>query len=287
MAVQIRKAVKQESKLRLALIGPAGSGKTLTSLLLASALAGEQGVIVIDTERGSASKYANQYSFDLIELESFSPESYIEAIHAAEEGGYGVLVIDSMSHEWAGPGGILEIVDGVARRNKGGNSFAAWGEVTPRHNRFIDAITRARLHVIVTMRSKQEYALDKDERTGRTTPRKVGLAPIQRDYVEYEMDIAAEMDIDHTMLVQKSRCPALANAVIARPGADLAKTLRDWLQGVSPAEVERAALVAQIASLRAAVGEAPPDPVGIEQATNEQLRKELTRLTTKHAEATC
>ena len=285
MAVQIRKAVKYESKLRLALIGPSGSGKTLTSLLLASALAGEQGVIVIDTERGSASKYADQYSFDVIQLESFSPEGYIEAIHAAEEGGYGVLVIDSMSHEWAGPGGILEMVDGVARRNKGGNSFAAWGEVTPRHNRFIDAITRARLHVIVTMRSKQEYALDKDERTGRTTPRKVGLAPIQRDQVEYEMDIAADMDIDHTLVVQKSRCPALANAVIARPGADLAETLRDWLQGVPSAEVERAALVAQITSLRAAVGEAAPDPAGMEQATDEQLRRERARLTTKHAEA--
>jgi hypothetical protein len=195
-----------------------------------------------------------------------------------------VLVIDSISHEWAGPGGILEMVDGVARRNKGGNSFAAWGEVTPRHNRFIDAITRARLHVIVTVRSKQEYVLDKDERTGRTTPRKVGLAPIQRAHVEYEMDIAAEMDIDHTMLVQKSRCPALANAVIARPGADLAETLRAWLQGVPSAGVERAALVAQITSLRAAVGEAAPDPAGLEQATDEQLRKERTRLTTKHAE---
>ncbi|HLV98696.1 MAG TPA: ATP-binding protein [Ktedonobacterales bacterium] len=280
------RAIKTASRLRMALIGPSGSGKTWTALALATALADGKEVAVIDTERGSASKYADIFPpFDVLNLDTFSPESYIEAIHAAEEGGYGVLVIDSISHEWAGPGGILEIVDGVARRNKGGNSFAAWGEVTPRHNRFIDAITRARLHVIVTIRSKQEYVLDKDERTGRTTPRKVGLAPIQRAHVEYEMDIAADMDIDHTLIVQKSRCPALANAVIARPGADLAETLRAWLQGVPPAEAERAALVAQITSLRAAVGEAAPDPAGMEQATDEQLRRERTRLTTKHAEA--
>lgn len=236
MAIVIKRAQKFESKLRMAIAGPSGSGKTYTALTLATPLAGDKGVIVIDTERGSAAKYADRFTFDVIELDTFAPENYIEAIHAAEQGGYGVLVIDSLSHEWSGPGGMLEMVDTIAKRNKSGNSFTAWGEATPRHNRLIDAITRCKLHVIVTLRSKQEYALERDERTGKTAPRKIGMAPIQRDGVEYEMDLFAEMTIENTMLIQKSRLSELSNAVIDKPGPRLADVLIHWLAGVPAPE---------------------------------------------------
>ncbi len=228
--MQFKRAVKAESFLRMALAGPSGSGKTYTALAIAEALAAGKRVAVLDTERGSASKYSDLFPFDVIELDTFHPDRYVEVIHAAEEGGYGVLVIDSLSHAWNGTGGLLELVEAIAKR-KGGNTYAAWAEATPIQNRLIDAITRARLHVIVTMRSKQDYILEKDERTGKTSPRKVGMAPIQRDGMEYEMDVAGDLDHDNTLIIQKSRCPALSGRNFTKAGADVANILTEWLRG--------------------------------------------------------
>jgi hypothetical protein len=279
------RAVKTDAKLRLALAGPPGAGKTFSALTLAHALAEGQGVALIDTEHGSASKYADLFPpFDSVNLETFHPDLYVEAIKAAERAGYAVLIIDSLSHAWNGKGGLLELVDGIARRSKSGNTYVAWGEATPIQNRLIDTMLGAKLHVIATMRSKMEYAQEKDEQTHRTIIRKLGLAPIQRDGVEYEMDVVGDLDTEHTLFIQKSRCPALSGAIIPRPGPDIADILRSWLSGVPPAEVERAALAAQITYLRAALGEAAPDVAGMEQATEEQLRRERSRLTMKHAE---
>lgn len=233
MAIQIKKAVKYNSKLRMALAGPSGSGKTYTALTLATALASDSGVIVIDTERGSASKYADEFSFDVIDLESFHPNTYIEAIKAAESGGYSVLVIDSLSHAWNGPGGLLEIVEQITKRNQNSrSSFNAWGEATPLQNRLIDTITRSSLHIICTMRTKTEYVIEQNER-GKAAPRKVGTAPVQRQDVEYEFDVYADMDIDNTMIVHKSRCSALAGAIISKPGVQVAETLHAWLHGAA------------------------------------------------------
>lgn len=240
MALQIKKAVKHDAKLRMSIAGPSGAGKTWTALTLAEELADGKPVLVVDTERGSASKYADIFNFDVIELESFSPTFYIEAIKLAEANGYSVLILDSLSHAWNGIGGLLELVDSIAKRKYGGNSFAAWKDATPLQNQLIDAITRANVHVIATMRSKQEYALEKDERTGKTSPKKVGMAAIQRDGMEYEFDVAVDMDVDNAMIVQKSRCPQLSGQVIAKPGADVARVLKSWLSGApAPAPAER------------------------------------------------
>lgn len=233
------RATKYQSKLRMAIAGPAGSGKTWTSLALASVLAGDGGVAVIDTERGSASKYADVFTFDTQELENFHPNNYITAIHDAEMAGYAVLVIDSLSHAWNGTGGLLEQVETITKRSKsegkGGSSFNAWGEATPLQNRLIEAITRAKLHVICTMRTKTEYVIEPNA-YGKSTPRKVGTAPVQRADVEYEFDVYADMDIDNTMIVHKSRCSELAGQVIAKPDAQVAETLKRWLSG-EPAPV--------------------------------------------------
>lgn len=220
-----KKATKAQLKLRMALSGPAGSGKTFTALTLAKWLANGQPVAVIDTERGSASKYADLFEFDVLELDSFHPKTYVDAINEAVAGGYAVVVIDSLSHAWSGKGGILEIVQ------RKGNSFQAWGEVKPIEAALIEAVTGARIHVIATMRSKTEYVVEKDERSGKSAPRKVGLAPVQRDGMEYEFDVFGELDQENTLLIQKTRCPALTGAVISKPGKPLAETLRAWLAG--------------------------------------------------------
>jgi hypothetical protein len=230
-----QKATKKQAKLRLALIGPSGSGKTYSALRIAKGLGTK--IAVVDTERGSASKYAGVADFDVMELETFNPENFIKAIQEADAGGYDVLIIDSLSHAWMGKDGALELVDAAAKRNKAGNSFTAWREVTPLHNAMVDAILRSRCHVIATMRSKTEYVLETNEK-GRQVPRKVGLAPVQRDGLEYEMDVVGDMD-NAELVVSKSRIPFLAKAVVKEPGEDLGKKLLGWLSDGAPAPEPR------------------------------------------------
>lgn len=231
-----RRATKKQSRLRMAIDGPSGSGKTFTSLIAAFVIAGEGGrVAVIDTERGSASKYADRFpEFDTLELETFSPQTYTEAIKIAGEAGYDVLIIDSLSHAWEGEGGALDQVDKMASRG-GGNSYTAWKDVTPMHRRMVDAILQSPCHVIATMRSKMEYVLEADSK-GRMVPRKVGLSPIQRQGTEYEFDIVADMDINHKLTVSKSRAPVMDGLEEVKPNARWFAPLRAWLMDGTAAE---------------------------------------------------
>ena len=222
-----QKAVKSSAKLRLAIAGPSGSGKTYTSLAIASHL-GEE-VALVDTEHGSASKYADLFSFDVAAMSApFAPDKYIRAIAEAAQAGYKVIILDSVSHAWNGNGGILSLVEEASKRNKSSNSFAAWADVTPIQNRFIEAIVSSDIHIIATMRSKQEYVQERDS-NNKTVIRKVGMAPVQRDGFEYEFDVFLDMDADNNAIVSKTRCPDLAGRVFNRPGADVAKILADWL----------------------------------------------------------
>ena len=222
-----RKAVKYGAKLRLAIYGPSGSGKTYTLLQLATELGGP--VSLVDTEHGSASKYADIFEFDVLELASYDPLRLIQLIDDAVELQYRVLCIDSLSHFWFGKDGELEKVDRAARRMQTPNSFAAWKQVTPIHNELVNKIITAPLHILVSMRSKTEWILDRDDRTGKTIPRKVGLAPVMRDGIEYEFDVCGEMDQENTLQVTKSRCPKLSGAIFPKPGKALAEIVKEWL----------------------------------------------------------
>jgi KaiC/GvpD/RAD55 family RecA-like ATPase len=237
-----QKATKKQSRLRLALIGPSGSGKTYSALSMAAHLVPGGRVAVIDTERGSASKYADRFEFDVLELESFAPAKYVEGIQAAGTAGYDVVVVDSLSHAWTGTDGALAMVDKISKRSTSGSSFNAWRDVTPEHNKMVEAILRSPAHVIVTMRVKTEYVLERDDRTGKTVPKKVGLAPVQRDGLEYEFDVVGDINAGHGLTITKTRCPALADQYIELPGEQIANTLRAWLSdGVSAPEPARQA----------------------------------------------
>ena len=227
MSLSFQKASKKLSRLRLSLIGVAGSGKTYTALNIAKHLGGP--IAVVDTERGSASKYSDIFDFDVLELESFSPQNYIDAIQAAEEAGYNVLIIDSLSHAWTGKDGALDQVTRATKRSQSGNTFAAWRDVTPMHNAMVEAMLNARVHIITTMRAKTEYVQEKNEKTGKVTVRKVGLAPVQRDGLEYEFDVVADLDQDNNLIIGKTRCPAVAGMVIPRAGKEIAQKLLSWL----------------------------------------------------------
>jgi len=226
-----QKAVKSESKLRMAISGPSGSGKTYTSLAIGTGLANGGSIAVVDTEHGSASKYADIFTFDVANMHApFHPDKFIAALHDAEQAGYAVIILDSISHAWSGTGGVLDIVDEAAKRSKSGNTYMAWKEGTPVQNQLVDAIVQSGIHVIATMRSKTEYVLV-DTGNGKQAPRKMGMAPVQRDQFEYEFDVVLDMDVDNNAIVTKTRCPALTGKVFPKPGADVADILRSWLAG--------------------------------------------------------
>lgn len=229
MGLTFRAATKTGQKARIALFGPSGSGKTYTALQIAQGLG--QKIAVVDTEHGSASKYADLFRFDTLELDSFSPEIYTQAIKAAASAGYDVVVIDSLSHAWTGKDGALELVD---RASKGGNKFAGWRDVTPLHNELIDTIIGSPIHVIATMRSKTEYIVEQEGNRIKGVT-KVGTAPVQRDGMEYEFDIILTLDMSNVASVDKTRCPALAGRTYRKDGASVAAQVADWLGTAAPA----------------------------------------------------
>lgn len=201
MTVQIRKATRKKAKLRLGICAPSGAGKTYSSLLLAFGLGGKIGMI--DTENGSGDLYANLGAYDIITLgPPYTAASYIDAIHAFEEQGYDVIIIDSLSHAWAGEGGLLDKQGKVADRTK--NSYTAWREVTPDHNKLVNAMLQSSAHIIATMRTKIEYVLETNDK-GKQTPKKVGMAPIQREGMEYEMTVVFDVDSAHVASASKDR----------------------------------------------------------------------------------
>ena len=234
MALQFKPATKSQARLRLGLLGPAGAGKTYSALRIASVLGTR--IAVIDTEHGSASKYANEPGmppFDVLELDTFSPQTYIDALKAAEQAGYEVCIVDSLSHAWMGKDGALEMVDKAAKRSGSGNSYTAWRDVTPIHNAMVEALLQSRCHLIVTLRVKMEYVLETNAQ-GKQVPRKVGLAPIQREGLEYTFDVVADLDLDHTLIVTKTRCSTLNQAIISNPGSEFGEHLKAWLTDGAP-----------------------------------------------------
>lgn len=239
-----KQAIKRDAKLRMALSGSAGSGKSFTALKMATELAGGKRVAAVDTEHGSLSKYAHtdkcggpgvcedpsHFDFDVDEPETYDPRGLVTMIDYAVSNGYGALVIDSLSHYWMGTGGELEMVDNAAKSSRSGNSWGAWKTVTPVHNTLIDTMISAPIHIIVTMRTKTEWVTEKDEK-GKTVPVKIGMQPIMRDGIEFEFDVAGEMDQANTLTISKSRCSALQGKSIHRPGKATADILREWLAG--------------------------------------------------------
>jgi len=227
-----QKATKRRSKLRLALSGPSGSGKTYTALIAATVMAKGGKVALVDTEHGSASLYADKFNFDVMDIEDdFHPKKFIAAIKEAEKADYAVVVLDGLSHEWNGPGGILALHDIAKKRPQyGGNSYAAWAEITPQHDKLVEAILQSGIHVIATMRSKQEYALEHDGEKKKTVVKKLGLAPVQRDGMEYEFSIWGEMTAENDLVISKTRCDLITGAVVPKPAADFFEKIMAWLE---------------------------------------------------------
>ena len=232
------KARKFKSKLRMALTGTAKSGKTYTALVLATALADGGRIGLIDTENRSSEKYADIFDFDIMELENAHPETFIAGIDVFEKAGHVVVILDSLSHAWIGKKGVLELHDDATVKSRSKDSYISWRTITPLHRALIDKMQSVNCHLIATMRSKMAYIRTTDDR-GKTTIRKVGLAPVQRQGMEYEFDILAEMQQDHRILIGDSRCPAVDGQTTMKPDGAWFQPIIDWLDGEeTPEQVE-------------------------------------------------
>ena len=198
--MNLQQAERKQAKIKLGIQGPAGAGKTYSALLIAYGMTKAWSKIaVIDTENHSANLYSHLGGFNVLALDKpFTPERYIEAIEICEKAEMQVVVIDSISHEWEGTGGILDIHGAMM-----GNSFTNWSRVTPRHNDFVQKILQSPCHIIATIRSKQDYVLS--EKNGKMVPEKVGLKGATREGTDYELTLVLELDLKHQATATKDR----------------------------------------------------------------------------------
>ncbi|TDB80962.1 AAA family ATPase [Micromonospora sp. KC721] len=255
MSSRFMPATRKKAKARVALAGPSGAGKTLTGLKLLYTLTGSktigdglERIAVVDTERDSADKYAvnpelpgvgdmtpeeaGGYGFQKFSPVKYDPRQLVELIDEAALAGFTGFMLDSASHYWFGPGGILELVDLFAR-NHGGRSMDGWKDVRPIERAYIEALMSFPGHVVVCLRSKQKYEITEGS-DGKKQVSKLGMQPDQRDGLEFEFDMVGDLDQDHYLRVTKSRCDALADQVIHKPGAELGHQLLDWLENGEP-----------------------------------------------------
>jgi hypothetical protein len=273
-----KKAQRKKAKLRLALSGASGAGKTYGALLIAQGLGGK--IAVVDTEKGSASLYSHLCDFDTLELEApYTPESFIAAIYAAEQAGFDVLILDSITHEWSGKGGCLELVDEISKAKYRGNSWSAWNEVTPRHRSFLDAMMQSKMHIIATMRSKVETAISEDIR-GKKTVQKLGMKAEQREGIDYEFTVVLDVIHDGNFaMASKDRTGLFAGKDPKRITKQTGEMLVEWLNdGIEPPPPpDYFLLIAQCQSMDELkhVWQSIPQPMRTQYAHAKDAQKDL------------
>jgi len=228
----LRKATRQKAKIRLGLSAVAGGGKSYSGLLIAKGLAkGDMSkVVMIDTENGSGDLYAHLGDYSIYPLSApFTPEKYIKALKECEEAGMEVCLIDSITHEWNGKGGILEIHSAL-----GGNSFAAWKTVTPRHENFKQSLLNSNMHIITTVRRKQDYVMELNE-SGKQVPVKVGLKEETREGWEYELTTNLELSQNHLATASKDRTGLFMGQPAFIPEEETGRMILEWCEsGAAP-----------------------------------------------------
>lgn len=239
--MQVRKSSRKKTKLRMGIAAPSGAGKTLSALCMAYGITKDWDKIgLIDTEAGSGEKYTGitkevgeskekltigEFCYLRIDPE-YTVSKYVQALKAMHEAGVECCIIDSTSHAWAGAGGLLDKQGKIAARTN--NSYTAWRDVTPDHNMFVDAMLQSPMHIIATMRSKQDYILETNDK-GKQVPKKVGMAPVQREGLEYEFDVMLDIDMSHVATASKDRT-GIFDGQYFKIGPETGKTLLAWLE---------------------------------------------------------
>lgn len=218
--MQLQKAQRKNARIKMALQGPSGSGKSYSSLQIARGLCGDWShICVIDSEHGSANLYAHIGEYNIIELNvPHSPERYTEAIDACVKAGMEVIILDSVTHEWEF---LLDYHASLP-----GNSFTNWSKVTPRHNAFVQKILSSPCHIICTVRTKTDYVMT--EKNGKQVPEKVGMKSVQRDGLDYEMTLVFDLDIKNNATASKDRTGLFTGKPEQKLSLDTGRLIADW-----------------------------------------------------------
>jgi hypothetical protein len=273
--MQLQKAERKQAKIKLGLQGPSGSGKTMGALIIAFGLCGDWSKIaVIDTENYSASLYAHLGGYNVLSITApFTPEKYTEAIKVCEENGMEVIIVDSISHEWEGNGGVLNIHSEMA-----GNSFTNWNRLTPRHNAFVQAMLQSTCHIIGTIRTKQDYVLS--ERNGKQVPEKVGLKGITREGMDYEFTIVLDLDMKNNARVSKDRTSLFAGKPDFRISVEIGMMILKWCHGNTLSKEEVLKRIREAKTINDLLALYKDSPIYQVELFNEftQRRKELETL---------
>jgi hypothetical protein len=231
--MKLRQSERKRAKIKLALQGSAGSGKTYSSLLLAQGLTNRDfsKVAIIDTENGSADLYAHLGNYNVLTLEHpFTPEKYIQAIEVCLRANMEVIIIDSISHCWD------ELLDFHSKL--AGNSFTNWAKVNPRHKAFLDKILQSDAHVIATMRTKTDYVLQ--QKDGKYVPEKVGLRSMQRNGIDFEFTLVFDIDIKHFAIASKDRTGLFMGKPEFTINTATGRKILDWCNSGTNLEEARA-----------------------------------------------
>jgi len=228
--MKLQTAARKRAKIKMALQGPSGSGKSFSALQIAKGLCLKcESIAVIDTENGSSELYSHLGPYQVLQLAPpFSPERYIEAISVCEKAGIEVVIIDSITHEWE------NLIDFHASMT--GNSFTNWAKVTPRHNAFVQKLLQTSMHVISTIRTKQDYVLN--EKNGRMVPEKVGLKSVQRDGLEYEFTLVFDLDMKHHATASKDRTGLFVGKPAEQLSSETGKLIQQWCNTAEQIEVD-------------------------------------------------
>lgn len=228
--MNLRKATRQKAKIRLGLSAVSGGGKTYSAIVIAKGLTGDlTKVAIIDTENNSADLYAHLGDYNVLPLAPpFSPERYIAAIKECEEAGMELIIIDSIAHEWEGEGGVMHLIDQI-----GGGFSTAWKQLTPRHEKFKQAILQSPCHIITTVRRKQEYILQEEtNKAGRLVqkPVKAGMKEMTREGWEYELTANLELDLKHNATASKDRTGLFIDKDPFKPSENTGKAIAQWCE---------------------------------------------------------
>ena len=272
--MELRKAHRKQAKIKLALQGASGSGKTYSALLLASGMTTWSKIALIDTENHSADLYAHLGGYNVLQLSKpFSTERYISAIEICEQAGMEVIIVDSITHEWEGSGGILDI-----HGNMPGNSFANWAKMTPRHNSFVQKMLESPSHIICSIRTKTDYVLS--EKNGKMVPEKVGMKGITRDGMDYEFTIVFDLDLKHNASASKDRTGLFMDKPEGIITQEHGRRILQWCsKGISLEEVifqvNSATSIEQIRQLYKDNPEYQAQLQPLAVARKEQLQKEI------------
>ena len=239
--MEIRKAERKKAKIKMAIQGAAGSGKTFSSLLIAFGLCGDWSkIVIVDSENNSADLYSNLGSYNVLNIPMpYTPEKYTEAIKMALKAGMEAIIIDSISHCWDY---LIQTHSEMA-----GNSFTNWSKITPRQNAFINAILQADAHIIATMRVKQDYVLN--QKDGKYVPEKVGLKAVQREGVDYEFTLVFDIDIKHNATSSKDRTNLFEGKPQFKITSKTGEEILQWCNSGTTEEVEIQGLIDSCATI--------------------------------------